>query len=182
MSAAPAFTRHVLTPHLSSIPGSTSAVREVSVSVTRDAGRLQLGYRLLGDLERLEFPPPGPADRTDGLWRHTCFELFVGSAAFSGYCEYNFSPSGAWAAYQFNGYRAGMRELDSVPPGIRTSLGPDEFELNVEVRGVAMQAGRLRLGVTAVIEDRAGVLSYWALKHPAEKPDFHLPDSFVLDL
>ena len=27
-----------------------------------------------------------------------------------------------------------------------------------------------------------GAISYWALAHPAEKPDFHHPDSFVLTL
>ena len=40
----------------------------------------------------------------------------------------------------------------------------------------------LRLGLAAVIEDKARVLSYWALKHPAEKPDFHHADSFVVEL
>ena len=40
----------------------------------------------------------------------------------------------------------------------------------------------LRLGLAAVIEDRAGVLSYWALKHPVEKPDFHHADSLVVAL
>jgi hypothetical protein len=40
----------------------------------------------------------------------------------------------------------------------------------------------LRLGLAAVVEDKARVLSYWALKHPAEKPDFHHSDSFVVEL
>jgi hypothetical protein len=40
----------------------------------------------------------------------------------------------------------------------------------------------LRLGLAAVIEDKAQVLSYWALKHPAEKPDFHHADGFVIEL
>jgi hypothetical protein len=33
--------------------------------------------------------------------------------------------------------------------------------------------------LTAVIEDQAGGLSYWALAHASEKPDFHRPESFV---
>jgi hypothetical protein len=36
--------------------------------------------------------------------------------------------------------------------------------------------------LSAVVEDRARVLSYWALKHPAEKPDFHHPDGRVIAL
>jgi hypothetical protein len=40
----------------------------------------------------------------------------------------------------------------------------------------------LGLGLTAVIEDRAQVLSYWALAHASEKPDFHRAESFVAAL
>jgi hypothetical protein len=40
----------------------------------------------------------------------------------------------------------------------------------------------LRLGLAAIVEDKARVLSYWALKHPAEKPDFHHADGFVVEL
>jgi hypothetical protein len=46
-----------------------------------------------------------------------------------------------------------------------------------------MHAGaRLTLALSAVIEDEDGVLSYWALKHPAGKPDFHHRDAFALEL
>jgi hypothetical protein len=40
----------------------------------------------------------------------------------------------------------------------------------------------LRLGLAAVIEDKTGIFSYWALRHPSAKPDFHHPDSLVLEL
>jgi hypothetical protein len=40
----------------------------------------------------------------------------------------------------------------------------------------------LRIGLSAVIEDRDGSLSYWALRHPHGKPDFHHPDAFALEL
>jgi len=36
--------------------------------------------------------------------------------------------------------------------------------------------------LSAVIEATDGSLSYWALEHPADKPDFHHPDSFALEL
>jgi hypothetical protein len=41
---------------------------------------------------------------------------------------------------------------------------------------------KLRLGLSAVIEESNGVLSYWALKHPPGNPDFHHPDAFVLEV
>jgi hypothetical protein len=37
------------------------------------------------------------------------------------------------------------------------------------------------LGLTAVVEEENGRLSYWALKHPPGKPDFHSPEGFVLE-
>ena len=44
------------------------------------------------------------------------------------------------------------------------------------------RTGPLKLAVSAVIEEVDGQLSYWALTHPGERPDFHNPDGFVLDL
>ena len=35
---------------------------------------------------------------------------------------------------------------------------------------------------TAVIEETGGVKSFWALSHPAAKPDFHDPACFTAEL
>jgi hypothetical protein len=40
----------------------------------------------------------------------------------------------------------------------------------------------LQLALSAVIEDDRGTLSYWALKHPSGKPDFHHPEAFALEV
>lgn len=40
----------------------------------------------------------------------------------------------------------------------------------------------LQIGLSAVIEEMDGTKSYWALAHPAGKPDFHHPDCFTLEL
>ena len=39
-----------------------------------------------------------------------------------------------------------------------------------------------RMNLTAVIEEQGGTKSYWALAHPAERPDFHDPACFVATL
>jgi len=44
------------------------------------------------------------------------------------------------------------------------------------------EEGPWELGLSAVIETKTGDLSYWALAHPSEGPDFHHTDSFVLTL
>ena len=42
--------------------------------------------------------------------------------------------------------------------------------------------GAEMLALSAVIEAEDGQKSYWALAHPSDKPDFHHPQSFVLEL
>jgi hypothetical protein len=131
-------------------------------------------------------PEPKHAIRTDGLWRHSCFEAFIGHVGAPDYREYNFSPSGAWAAYHFSAYREGMAPLmKGAPPVVTTRVRTDSVEASVRVDLSSLTRGGgvgLRLGLAAVVEDKARVLSYWALKHPAEKPDFHHRDSFVVEL
>jgi hypothetical protein len=36
--------------------------------------------------------------------------------------------------------------------------------------------------LAAVIEDENGGLSYWALRHPPGKPDFHHPNAFAMTI
>jgi len=42
------------------------------------------------------------------------------------------------------------------------------------------------VALCVVIEERNGALSgafsYWALRHPLQRPDFHHPDGFALEL
>jgi hypothetical protein len=42
------------------------------------------------------------------------------------------------------------------------------------------RAGHIDAGLAAVLESDDGSLSYWALAHGGEKPDFHDPASFAL--
>jgi hypothetical protein len=185
MPTAADLGRHQLIPHADSPRG---AITELAVSVSRGPdARLSLRYQLRGEIAALQLPEPRPAVRTDGLWKHTCFEAFVGRAGGGEYREYNFSPSGAWAAYHFATYREGMAPLMSgVPPDLARRDAEDLLELDVKLDLSGMRhhpsAPGLRLGLAAVIEDRARVLSYWALTHPAGKPDFHHAGGFVIEL
>lgn len=167
--------RHALIPYPDT---GCDAVTELTVEVGRDEPAwLSLRFVLTGDLERLAIPSAAPSVRTDGLWTHTCFEAFVGGAD-GAYDEFNMAPSAAWAAYAFDGYRQGMRPLNIPAPAIAVTRAADRLELAV-VLPLSL-AGPRRLGLTAVIEDQAGRTSYWALHHPAARPDFHDPGGFVL--
>ncbi len=133
----------------------------------------------------LTLPPPAPSERRDELWRHTCLEAFVRSLD-GGYYEMNFAPSTHWAAYRFEGYRSGMGPAEMVAPRIEARIAGDDYELQAEVDLGGLSDispdGPWRLGLSAVLEDARGGISYWALSHPAGKPDFHHPDSFALEL
>ena len=166
-----------------------AGLRGLSVRVTRPTpAQLLLDYELRGDLAQLRIPAavPGttPQGPTDGLWRHTCMELFVGHTAPGPYLEFNLAPCGQWAAYRFSGYRAAMTPLTGIrPPRIELRTQADQLLLSADVALPApFSTLGLRLGLTAVVEDGAGLLSYWALAHGGERPDFHRADSFGFEI
>ena len=166
-----------LVPH----PATPSAaVQSLLVHVARGPGALSLRYVVAGDLERLALPPRAAPARRDGLWRHTCFELFVGSPTGAAYEEYNFSPSGEWAAYGFARYRNGGAPLGCAAPAMERREGARELALDAAIDCAAR--GPLRLGLSAVLESADGALSYWALRHAGDRPDFHDARSFALEV
>lgn len=166
----------------------TAAVEQIEARAgwTED-NALAFAYVLKGDLLRLRIPPPQPSLRADRLWQHTCFEAFVSVKGKAEYYEFNFAPSGEWAACSFQRYRVGTRfEADKLAPRIAVRKTANRLDLDAIVRldylpAIPPHAG-LQLALCAVIEDENGMLSYWALKHPPGKPDFHHRDSFVLGL
>ena len=141
----------------------------------------------------------------DGLWQHTCFEAFVRREGDAAYQEFNFSPAGQWAHYRFSAQRIRDHAAPLTPPSARQASPaqptqhpspqpPPAPRLQVErhpnrlvllatlLPGVLPAPsinGRLRLALSAVVEDSVGRLSHWALHHPLDHPDFHHPAGFV---
>ena len=162
----------------------SQAIREIDV-VVREAksGSLMLTFCLAGDISGLNIPESRSPRRTDHLWRHTCFEAFVMEGEGPEYREFNFSPSGEWAVYTFSGYRNGRELENELSPGIVVHKSMDRLELGVEIcQGLLPHGLPLRLGLSAIVEDVGGDLSYWALRHPPGKPDFHHTDAFALQM
>jgi len=164
-----------------------SPVSAIEIDVACERSALTLTYIVSGDVKRVSLPEAVVPARADGLWQHTCFEAFVRNTGSSKYWEFNLSPSCQWAAYRFDGYREGMAmEPGARDPHIDVHSGATGFRLSarLDLSGIpALQANDAwRLGLSAIIEDESGGKSWWALAHPPGKPDFHHPDSFVLDL
>ncbi|HEY7220262.1 MAG TPA: DOMON-like domain-containing protein [Candidatus Binatia bacterium] len=164
-----------------------AAVESIKARVRWEAGNfLRVTYALQGVVEQLRMPPEGMPRRADDLWCHTCFELFVGAKNDAEYYEFNFSPSGQWAAYSFRDYRDGARCDDNeIEPEITVQRGAASLELSAVIRLDRLPGIQpnfcLSIGLSSVVEDLNGTLSYWALKHPLGKPDFHHPDNFALE-
>ena len=167
---------------------SSQWVRGIEARVVwTERGFLALTYSLEGDITRLRIPPPRLPRRADGLWQRTCFEVFIAEKGQPAYYEVNFSPSGEWAAFAFKRYReGGPIEDDGLHPEIVVRSAANSFELEAIVRLDRLQAidpkVPLRMGLSAVIEETDGTISYWAFKHPPGKPDFHHPDSCAVEL
>ena len=172
----------VLTCHPET-PGGAVERLEASVS-TGAGGTLTVSYSLAGDLSRVRIPELSASRFADALWQHTCFELFARPEASDAYFEFNFSPSGEWAVYSFDRYREGMRRVEGArAKRIAVSRRGDTLELEATVDARAIGAKPpLRAGLSAVIEETDGTLSYWALAHPDGKPDFHHASAFALRL
>lgn len=164
--------RVTLNPH----PGTPAPDLTITVQMERRGERLWLRYFTDGDVDALKWPASARG-RADGLWKHTCFEVFVRTA--DGYREFNLSPSGQWASYRFGGYREGMAEATETADAPVLDGGADYVGLESVID---LPTGAQALGLSAVIEEAGGRISYWALAHPSDKPDFHHPDSFVLEL
>jgi hypothetical protein len=156
-------------------------VSRISVEASRRRDRLRLDFSLEGTLANLVLPPPERPARGDRLWEHSCFEAFVRTGEGPGYLELNFAPSGRWAAYHFWGSRTGMTKAALEPPTIAIWSDHLSLQLGAEIAGLS-DDDDWRLGLSAVVEEKSGRMSYWALAHPSAKPDFHHPGSFVLTL
>jgi hypothetical protein len=164
---------------------TTNTVRAIQVLVRRRlSAELEMTFRLDGDIPRIQIPPIGVPRFARDLWRHTCFETFIAVDGQPTYHEFNFAPSREWAVYAFSGYRnGGPVANETIGPQIAVRSTGNRLELDALVRLDSLSAAHsratLRIGLSAVIEAIDG-FSYWAIRHPSDKPDFHDANGFSL--
>ncbi|HZP12513.1 MAG TPA: DOMON-like domain-containing protein [Nevskiaceae bacterium] len=170
-----------LVPHPDSNPGRVTRI-EAGISVSPKM--LRLSYWLEGELATLRIPADAGLQRGDKLWEHTCFEAFVRQKGQSAYYEFNFSPSRAWQAMRFRAYRDGGAIAETPVTQVMVSREAAVLRLDalVMLDRLPEPPGRpLQLGLSAVVENREGGISFWALKHASGRADFHHDDTFVLE-
>lgn len=130
------------------------------------------------------FVLPEPVDdprRSEDLWETTCFEAFLRPQGGQAYREWNFAPSGNWAAYDFTSHRDGRTDADVAAPYVRFEDNMTWFALGATI--AVDSATSWQVGLSAILEEKDGTKSYWALAHPdGDKPDFHDAACFAAHL
>lgn len=176
--------RFELAPHPTTLPEPpftlwASAERSAAFGET---ATLNLWFGVSAPMSRFLVPAPSETPiRRDKLWQSTCFECFLKEEGQEAYTEWNFSPSADWAAYEFQSEREGMSRAEVAgAPYIRTEDNLTWWGLGATLSIPADL--HFTIALSAVIEERIGHRSFFALHHPTEQPDFHHPDCFTARL
>ena len=150
--------------------------------IGRDDNWLRLRWR--GDgAQALVAPTFAGRGRAVELWRTTCFELFLKPRGGEDYCEFNFSPSERWAAYDFDRYREGMRDRPlAMEPTCTLRVGSSFAIFDAALPAGALPGEPSAMALAAVLEEEGGARSFWALAHGGEAPDFHDAACFTASL
>lgn len=156
---------------------------KVTVELLLTDNKIRLIYNLENPGNNLLIPPQSSPARRDNLWQHTCCEVFIGLLHQPQYLEFNFSPSGEWAAYAFSDYREPDDWPDPEPPEIRTTQTLSGLQLEAvilpDTLPEAFRNQPLELGISTVLEDKEQHLAYLALAHSQATPDFHRRDQWI---
>jgi hypothetical protein len=159
---------------------------KIAGNIARNANQLTICYTLGGDLKEIAIAPPSNIpSRKHELWEDTCFEFFLGIKNSTQYWEFNLSPAGHWNVYHFDGYRQGMQKetaFEKLPFSVQNQADSFALALDVDLDKVISANQAIEIAITTVIKHKDGELTYWGLTHRGTEADFHLRDSFIVEL
>lgn len=146
-------------------------IRAVTASITATPQGCEAEFRLDGRVDGIAVPLHAVSERTDNLWQTTCFEIFWQPLGGTYYREFNLSPSGRWAAYDFDSFREGMR--DAPVETIAIACAHTDTGLVLHAHIAAELPAPAQIALNAVVEHANGGKQYWALAFPPGPPEFH---------
>jgi hypothetical protein len=172
---------------LKPFPSNTTPNIKISGEIVRVENRLFIRHEVNGDTVAILLPAKASTpSRTDNLWKATCFEFFLAVPNKSAYWEFNMSPSGGWNVYNMDAYRRiGFREdiaFTQLPFLFSNTDNKLSLDISVDLSPIVQHQQKVRIGITAIIQTVDGNETYWALTHPGNQADFHLRESFILEL
>lgn len=170
-----------MVPHPSTLPKSTLRIHGVVEAIA--AGEIAVTYDVTGEVDSGCWPELSKRQFRQGLWKATCFELFIGIPNTERYLEFNFSPSTEWCALSFQSYRNGPSDIRELAfSKFDVTRSENAFSMHVQFGLPApllnLEKSKCRAALTAVFEETDGRLTYWADAHRSEDPDFHNNQSF----
>ena len=146
-------------------------IRAVTASITATPQGCDAEFRLDGRVGGIAVPLPAISERADNLWQTTCFEIFWQPLGGTFYREFNLSPSGRWAAYDFDSFREGMRDAPVEAIAIACSQSDTGLVLRAQIS--ADLPAPAQVALNAVVEHADGGKQYWALAFPPGQAEFH---------
>jgi hypothetical protein len=146
-------------------------IRAVTAQIRSTATGCEAEFRLDGRIGAIVVPGHQPSERTDNLWQTTCFEIFWQPLGGTAYREFNLSPSGRWAAYDFDSFREGMR--DAPVDAMAVSCAHDDTGLVLKASIAADLPAPAQVALNAIVDHGDGNRQFWALAFPPGKPEFH---------
>lgn len=161
-------TMHALMLHVACDLGP---VRAITAAISATPQGCEAEFRLDGLVPGIVVPPAATPARRDNLWQTTCFEIFWQPLGDTAYREFNLSPSGQWAAYDFDSFREGMR--DAPVEAIAIACSHDVAGLVLKASIAADLPAPAQVALNAVVEQADGTKQYWALAFPPGRPEFH---------
>lgn len=150
-------------------------IRAVTATLRATATGCEAEFRLDGRVDAIVLPAPAPSERTDNLWKTTCFEIFWQPIGGTSYREFNLSPSGRWAAYDFDAFREGMRDapVEAISVACAHAVNEGRGELVLKASIAADLPAPAQVALNAIVEHEGGALQFWALAFPPGQPEFH---------
>ena len=150
-------------------------IKAVTANIKATSDGCEAEFRLEGGVDRVILPKAAPSVRTDDLWKTTCFEIFWQPIGGTYYREFNLSPSGRWAAYDFDGFREGMRDAPVDAIALSTAHGSSNGNgaLALKANIAANLAAPAQVALNAIVEHADGSLQFWALAFSPGKAEFH---------
>lgn len=150
-------------------------IRSVTAEVNATDVGCEARFRLDGRLDGISVPQAAPSVRADDLWKTTCFEIFWQPIGGTYYREFNLSPSGRWAAYDFDSFREGMRDapVDAISLSVARGYSDGVGGLTLAASIACELPTPAQVALNAIVEHDDGALQFWALAFPPGKAEFH---------
>lgn len=165
----------VMTPLMLHQTCDLGPIKAVTAAISATDRGCEAEFRLEGNIDNIVVPEPAPSLRTDDLWKTTCFEIFWQPIGAASYREFNLSPSGRWAAYDFDAFREGMRDAPVEAIALSCSVGSANAmgELVLKANIASELPAPAQVALNAIVEHADGALQFWALAFGPGKAEFH---------